>query len=302
MSETLLNIKNLSIYYHLQDHIIKAVDEVDLEINDDEVFGIVGESGSGKSTLCMGILRMISPPGKIITGHIQFRDMSLLSLSDEEFRKVLWNEISYIPQGSMNSLNPIMRIRDQFYDVYTDHEEQYPNKVVIEHIKELLSKIHLNPRVLDKFPHELSGGMRQRVCIALAMLLKPKLIIADEPTSALDVISQRAVLESIIEIRKKLGASVILVGHDMALQAQVSDRMGIMYSGHLVEIGSTIDLFKEPVHPYTQRLISSVPSIQKKQDFHQLAQIIMNNGEKYVFKTGFKMKEIKPGHYVAEYI
>jgi peptide/nickel transport system ATP-binding protein len=301
MSETLLSIENLRIYYNIQDRIIKAVDGVDLEINENEVFGIVGESGSGKSTLCMGILRMITPPGKITTGRIQFRDSSLDSLSDEEFRKVLWKDISYIPQGSMNSLNPVIRIREQFFDVFQDHEGQGSDKAVIEHIKELLHSVHLNPDVLNKYPHELSGGMKQRVCIALAILLTPKLILADEPTSALDVISQRAVLESINEMRQKLGASVVLIGHDMALQAQMSDRMGIMFAGHFVEIGNTKDLFAEPYHPYTQRLISSVPSIQKKQDFHELAKNVITTGERLEIKTDFRMKEIKPDHYVAEY-
>lgn len=301
MKEAILTVENMRIYYYLWDRVVKAVDGVSFTLRKDEVFGLVGESGSGKTTLCMGLLRLVPPPGKIEDGHVLFDGYDLLAMSDEQLRQVRWKDISYIPQGAMSSLNPVMRIRDQFYDAVWDHEGPQPHKSLDERIESLLARVHLMPNVLTKYPHELSGGMKQRVCIALAMMLHPKIIIADEPTSALDVITQRGVLETLSEARRSVQASMILVGHDMALQAQVADRMGIMYAGSFVEIGTARDVFSDPIHPYTQRLISSIPSVRKKQDIHELGKIGLTEVEKYKYKAATELVEVKPGHFVAAY-
>jgi peptide/nickel transport system ATP-binding protein len=301
VNEAILKVEDLRVYYHTYDRLVKAVDGVSFEVRKDEVFGLVGESGSGKSTLCMGLLRLVSPPGRIEDGHVLFDGADLVAMNDEQLRRVRWKQIPFIPQGAMSALNPVMRIRDQFYDVIRDHEGSQPGGLLHERIESMLGRVQLAPNVLGKFPHELSGGMKQRVCIALAMILNPKLIIADEPTSALDVVSQRVVLETLSEVRRSQHASMILVGHDMALQAQIVDRLGVMYAGKFVEIGNVRDIFNDPIHLYTKRLTSSIPSIQKKQDIHELAGIGLTEVEKYRYKVAAQLVEVKPGHFVAQH-
>jgi len=297
--EPILAVKNMHIHYHLWDRTIRAVDGVSFEVKKDEIFGLVGESGSGKTTLCMGILCMVSPPGKFEDGEVVFAGTDLLAMEKRQLRKIRWKQLAYIPQGSMAALNPVIKVREQFYDVVWDHEGFQSRKSLDEYIVELLTKVHLDHSVLNKYPHELSGGMRQRACIALAMLLKPTLLIADEPTSALDVVSQRAVLETLAEARQSLKASVVFVGHDMALQAQLTDRMGIMYGGKFVEIGDTKEIFNNPVHAYTQRLISSIPSIHKKQDIRELAVAGFDGTGQPTYKITPELTEVRPGHFVA---
>ena len=297
--DQLLKIEGLNISYYLSDRTINAVNGVSFEIKRDEVFGLVGESGSGKSTLSKGILRLISPPGSIDSGNVYFRGKNLMALKEDEFRQLRWKDLAYIPQGSMSSLNPVMKIREQFYDVERDHLGPKSKKVMDERIIQLLTKVHLTPDVLSKYPHELSGGMKQRVCIALSIYLEPSILIADEPTSALDVISQKAVLETLLEARKRLKASMILIGHDMAIQAQVADRIAIMYDGYIVEIGTTRDIFNDPVHFYSQQLISSIPSILRKQDIHKIALAGLNRAERLKQLDIPPLTEVKPGHFVA---
>jgi oligopeptide/dipeptide ABC transporter ATP-binding protein len=190
---------------------------------------------------------------------------NILDLGDEEMRQVRWTRISLIMQGAMNSLNPVMRIKDQIADVIVQHQDQpQPPKELDERIENLLGMVGLPARAINMFPHELSGGMKQRVCIAMAMALEPDIIIADEPTSALDVVVQRVVAQTLVEVGERLGASLLLIGHDMGLQAQLVHRLGVMYAGRLAEVGDIGVMFKKPLHPYTQLLTSSLPSIKRR--------------------------------------
>ena len=188
---------------------------------------------------------------------------------------------------------------DQFADTIEDHEGKQPRNEVLERIREALERVNLPFDVARHFPHQLSGGMKQRVCIALGVILKPRLLLADEPTSALDVISQRVVLEMLSQVRKSLKASIILIGHDMALQAQLADRIGILYGGKFMEIGPVSEIFNNPEHPYTQRLISSIPSIHKKQDISALARLGLSEAEKLNYLDSTEMREVRSGHFVA---
>jgi peptide/nickel transport system ATP-binding protein len=189
-----------------------------------------------------------------------------MTLSEEEMRRSGW-PIALIPQGSMNSLNPVMRVRDQIADALRDHGAAVSRRQVAERVRDLLQSVGLRPEVAAMFPHELSGGMKQRACIAIAISLRPQVILADEPTSALDVVVQKQVMETLARVQKDLGASVILVGHDMGLVAQFVDRVGVMYAGRLVEVSPVRDIFTQPLHPYTQMLIASLPSLTQKGTF-----------------------------------
>ncbi len=301
MEKALLKVSDLSIHYLLPQATKAAVRSVTFEVYPDEVFGLVGESGSGKSTLCYGLLQLVPPPGKIVSGQVYFKDTDLLNLRGEALRKKRWSEIAFIPQGAMSALNPVMRIREQFADIIVDHNASRQQKTSLEElISTALKSVNLPGDIANKFPHELSGGMKQRVCIALAVLLNPELIIADEPTSALDVVSQRIVLEMMAQARARLKASMILVGHDMALQAQIADRIGIMFDGCLLEIGPAREIFAHPIHPYTRRLIASIPSIHKKQEIHALAQETLEDIEKHTSRDFARLVEVKPGHWVAQ--
>ncbi|MEZ4617966.1 MAG: ABC transporter ATP-binding protein [Caldilineaceae bacterium] len=259
-----LQVENLRVYYWTARGPVKAVDDVSFTINRNERFGFIGESGCGKTTTIMAILRLIKRPGKIESGKILLNGDDIAAIDNEAMRQTRWSRISLIPQGAMNSLNPVMRVRDQIADTITTHKGQVANNVLRTEIASLLDMVELPAKVADMYPHELSGGMKQRVCIAMATALEPELIIADEPTSALDVVVQKAVMQTLIGVQERLRASVILIGHDMGLTAQVLDRVGVMYAGKLVEVADTRDLFKTPRHPYTQALISSLPSIQQK--------------------------------------
>ncbi len=264
MNHTVLKIEDLRVYYWTQRGPVKAVDGINLTVNRGETFGIVGESGCGKSTTAMSILRLIKPPGSTEGGRIMLDGLDLLSLEEEEMRKVRWRRISLVPQGAMNSLNPVMRIKNQIADVITTHEGPQPRRESEERVRELLSMVGLPGKVYNMYPHELSGGMKQRVCIAMAIALSPQLIIADEPTSALDVVVQRVVTQTLMDVQRRLEASLMLIGHDMGLQAQLVDRLAIMYAGKIAEIGKVNEIYKKPLHPYTQSLIASVPSLKEK--------------------------------------
>ncbi len=259
-----LQVENLSVYYWTGRGPVKAVDDISFTINRNERFGFIGESGCGKTTTIMAILRLIKRPGKIESGRILLNGDDIVAIDKEAMRQTRWNRISLIPQGAMNSLNPIMRVRDQIADTILTHKGTVANSVLRAEITSLLDMVELPAKVADMYPHELSGGMKQRVCIAMATALEPELIIADEPTSALDVVVQKAVMQTLIGVQERLGSSMILIGHDMGLTAQVLDRVGVMYAGKLVEVSNTRDLFRTPRHPYTQALISSLPSIQQK--------------------------------------
>jgi peptide/nickel transport system ATP-binding protein len=267
MNQLLLDVKDIRVHYESLRGAYKVVDGVDVSIYRNEIFGIAGESGCGKSTLVEGILRLIEPPGHIKSGQALFYafghdqpPIDLVQLQGEALRTIRWKHLSYIPQGSMNSLNPVMRIEEQMIDVMMTHGA-VNQETARERVHDLLYTVGISTEAARAYPHQLSGGMKQRVCIAMAMLLTPELVIADEPTTALDVNVQRAVLEMIAEIKLRTGATVIFVSHDMAVHAELVDRLAIMYAGEVVEVGSVYDIFERPQHPYSQRLISSIPTL-----------------------------------------
>jgi oligopeptide/dipeptide ABC transporter ATP-binding protein len=259
-----LEVRDLRVYYHTPRGAAKAVDGVSFDLRQAERIGLVGESGSGKTTIALALMRMIRPPGKIEGGSVLMDGVDLLAQSEEGMRRLRLKSIAMVAQGAMNSLNPVLRVREQFADALRDHGERLSKAQLDERIGDLLSRVGLNTGVADMFPHELSGGMKQRVCIAIAICMNPKVILADEPTSALDVVVQRQVMETLRNVQTELRASVILVGHDMGLMAQAVDRLGVMYAGTLAELSDVPSIFADPLHPYSQLLIASLPSLDKK--------------------------------------
>jgi peptide/nickel transport system ATP-binding protein len=241
---------------------VRAVDDISLRVHKNEIYGLAGESSSGKTTFIKTIAAAIRPPLKVIGGSIRysFLDRDIYRLDRAALSAIRWRHLSYIPQGSMNVLNPVRRVRESFSDFALPHmavPRQQFSEAVIAHLK----RLQLAPGVLDAYPHELSGGMRQRVTIALATVCRPDFIIADEPTTALDVVVQKSVLELIREAQREIGSSMIFVTHDMAVHANISDRLGVMYAGRLVEEAPTAGMLKAPKHPYTKHLIGSLPRI-----------------------------------------
>ena len=269
--EVLLDIRDLEVHFETRRGIARAVNKVDLILYKGERFGLVGESGSGKTTLILALLRMIKTPGLIAGGSATLDDgTNLIQLNREQVRQARLKRVAMVPQGAMNSLNPVMRIGDQLMLTMREHavEEQPPPKTEqMERAIELLDRVGLKPEVARLYPHELSGGMKQRACIAQAISLNPQLILADEPTSALDVVVQRQIMQTLRQLQHQLNATVLLVGHDMGLMAQFAERVGIMYGGKLVEVGRVEEIFHNPQHPYTQLLISSIPSFETKGEF-----------------------------------
>ena len=268
-AQTLMEIKDLRIWYRTTRGNAQAVDGVDLTFKRNEVFGLAGESGCGKTTLARGILGMTKLPGFVESGEaIYYRSVSdsssvgrdLLTMPAREMRQYRWRDIAYIPQGAMNVLSPVTRIEKQILDAIYEHSEMSKEEARAR-MFECLEMVGLETTVARMYPHELSGGMKQRVTIAAAISLRPGLIIADEPTTALDVNVQQVILQELKEITGQLGLTLIYVTHDMAVHAEMADRMGIMYSGQIVEVAPVIETFKEPLHPYTQGLISSIPVI-----------------------------------------
>ena len=262
--DLVLDVRDLRVHYATPAGDVIAVNGVSFGVRRGEILGLVGESGCGKSTVAMALLRLIQPPGRVVSGRVLLNGTDLLALREPQLRQVRWQQIALIPQGAMNSLNPVMRVRDQLADAIETHEGRKSARDLKWRIMEALATVGLPARVYDLFPHELSGGMKQRVCIAMAVVLNPALIIADEPTSALDVVVQRVVAQTLIDVKQRLNVSMILIGHDMGLQAQLVDRVAVMYAGNIVEIAPVAAAFAEPLHPYTQLLISSIPSIRER--------------------------------------
>jgi len=262
-----LDVRELRVNYHTSQGPIQAVNRVSFFLKPGERLGLVGESGSGKSTTALSLMRLIQSPGVIEDGEVLLDGTDLLRLSEEEMRQRRFADIALIPQGAMNSLNPVMKVGEQLRDTVRAHTLTESRSALDARIQGVLESVDLEADVMEAFPHELSGGMKQRVCIAMSILLSPKVIIADEPTSALDVVVQRQVMETLGRVQNELGAAVILVGHDMGLMAQFVDRIGVMYGGKLVEVGPVRDIFKDPLHPYTQLLIGSLPTLESKEIF-----------------------------------
>ena len=271
-----LQVHNLRVHYDTPSGVVQAVDSVSFSLEAGERFGLVGESGSGKTTLAMALLRMIKPPGQIESGQVWLDGQDVLALSGEEMRKLRLAGIALVAQGSMNSLNPVTRIRRQLLDGVKDHPagsngtDNGTNAAKLSRreqeafVHDLLARVGLEPQVADMYPHELSGGMKQRVCIAMAISMRPKVIIADEPTSALDVVVQMQIMETLRRVQEEVGAAVLLVGHDMGIMAQFVDRVGVMYAGKLVEVSPVREIFSRPLHPYARLLIECLPSLEVK--------------------------------------
>jgi oligopeptide/dipeptide ABC transporter ATP-binding protein len=259
-----LEVRDLRVHYATPLGDVIAVNGVSFDVQRGEILGLVGESGCGKSTVAMATLRLVQPPGRIVSGQVLLNGTNVLELNERQLSQVRWRDIALIPQGAMNSLNPVMRVKDQIGDAIETHEGKQPSKVLRERILDILGTVGLHSRVNELFPHELSGGMKQRVCIAMAIALNPSLIIADEPTSALDVVVQRVVAQTLLDVKKRLNVSMILIGHDMGLQAQLVDRIAVMYAGNIAEITPVDAAFNAALHPYTQLLIASIPSIKER--------------------------------------
>ena len=263
-SRVVLRVQDLRVHYHTPRGPVRAVEGVGFELRSGERLGLVGESGSGKSTTAMALMQLIRPPGRIEGGRVELDELELLSLSEEEMRGMRFSRISLIPQGVMNSLNPVMRVGAQIADTIEAHEERPDREALQERVRRLLALVELDPATARMYPHELSGGMKQRVGMAIAVALRPQVIIADEPTSALDVVVQKRVMDTLFRVQQELDAAVILVGHDMGLMAQCVDRIGVMYAGRLAELGPVQSLLEEPLHPYTRMLVESLPSLERK--------------------------------------
>jgi peptide/nickel transport system ATP-binding protein len=239
---------------------VRAVDNVSLEVGKGEFLGIVGESGCGKSTLLFAISRLLSPPAEIASGSVVFKGTDMVGLSESELRHVRWRDFSVVMQSAMNALNPVMTIAAQLKDAIEAHERSSAS-MIHTRSEEVLRLVGIDPVHLDSYPHQLSGGMRQRAMIAMALVFRPDLVIMDEPTSALDVVAQRSLMLQIKELQRRIGFAAVFVTHDMSLVSHFSDRLAVMYAGQVVEIGRTRAIFAEPKHPYTQGLMASFPSI-----------------------------------------
>ena len=254
-----ISIENLTTRYNTSDGLVHALEDVSFTIDKGESIGIAGESACGKSTLGLSIIQMISN-GKIYSGKIQFDGKSLLDVPDDEFNKTIrWKEISMVFQGAMNSLDPVFSIQQQFEEVLKQHNFEGDSK---QSILQSLNSVNLDESVLKKFPHELSGGMKQRVVIAMALILKPKFVIADEPTTALDVLIQAQIV-NLFKKLKKDGQSFMIISHDLAVLSEVAEKIGIMYGGQMIEFGTSEEIFLEPKHPYTKGLLESIPVLSK---------------------------------------
>jgi peptide/nickel transport system ATP-binding protein len=263
----ILRVEDLVVSYYTDMGRARALDNVSFTLESGMKMGMVGESGSGKSTLALAMMRMIKPPGRIEGGKVIVGGTDLQSLDDEGMRKARLSKIAYIPQGAMNSLNPVTRIGEQMVDAIKSHLSGESRKAINDRCVWALKSVDLDPSVFHMYAHELSGGMKQRVCIAIGILLRPQVIIADEPTSALDVVTQRQVMETIDKVQDDIGAAVILIGHDMGLMAQTMDRVAVMYAGRLVEVATVREMFTDPKHPYSQALIASLPTLDNRGQF-----------------------------------
>lgn len=259
--EPLLSIEDLRVEYLSPRGAVRAVDGVSLSIRPGEVIGLAGESGSGKSTIAQAILRILQPPAVITGGNVFFEGKDVLSMTDDELEKFRWDEVSMVFQSAMNALNPVMTIGDQIIDAIKAHEKSVSDRAARERAAEMLEIVGIEKTRIDSYPHQLSGGMRQRAVIAIALVLNPPLMIMDEPTTALDVVVQREIMAKIGELKEQLGFSILFITHDLSLLVEISDRIAIMYAGQIIEMADARELFENPLHPYTQGLMNSFPSL-----------------------------------------
>ena len=258
--EPIVELRQLAVEYGVGERSVRAVDGIDLTIHAGEIVGLAGESGCGKSTVANAVMQILRPPAYIAGGSILFRGDDLVSKRREELRRYRWRNISMVFQSAMNSLNPVMRVGSQFVDMMRAHEH-ISKKAALERAAELLEVVGIDPRRVRAYPHELSGGMRQRVIITMALALEPELLIMDEPTTALDVVVQREILQQVQDLQQKLGFAVLFITHDLSLLIEFADRIAIMYAGEIVETAPSAHLRAEPQHPYTRGLLDSFPPL-----------------------------------------
>ena len=294
-----LDVNNLKVHYFTQFGIVKAVDDVSFSLAKNKSIGIVGESGCGKSTLGAALLRSVPFPGKIVGGQIILDTQNITNLSDTEFdRKIRWKEISMIFQGALNKLDPVFTVGSQMKEILRQHG--YPRDD-FNVISDSLESVLLEPTITKKYPHELSGGMKQRVAIAMALLLNPRILIADEPTTSLDVMVQSQIINLLKKLKKDRNMSIVFISHDLGVISEVSETIAIMYRGQIVESGKSYDIYKKPKHPYTEKLVTSIPSlkgegnIQLKPDKESEAiETLENSHESIVRETGCKYLDSCP--------
>lgn len=266
----MMKIENLTAQYQTITGPVVSVKDVDFTIEDNEIFGIAGESGCGKSTLLKVLYDTLQYPLEVVKGRVvlEYKDLDgePRTLETGRIKEAWWNAVSYVPQAAMSVLNPVYRIEDQFYELFRRHRRGHSHAEMRRRVTEYLGELSLPGDILTAFPHQLSGGMRQRVVIAMATFLHPSVIFADEPTTALDVVVQKSILMMLMDLQKRMKNTLVIVSHDMGVHYQITNRMGIMYSGSMVELGDTNDLFESPAHPYTQMLIGALPKVGDRAD------------------------------------
>jgi len=259
--DPILSVRGLSVEYVTVSGPVRAVEDITIEVYPGEFLGIVGESGSGKSTLLFAVTQLLSPPARIAGGEVLFTGKDLVALSEQQLRHLRWRDFSVVMQSAMNALNPVLSLSAQMRDVCEAHTG-LSRAQITERSSEVLRLVGIDPIHLRSYPHQLSGGMRQRAMIAMALLFSPQLVVMDEPTSSLDVVAQRSLMIQIKRLQVQLGFAVVFVTHDMSLISRVSDRLGVMYAGRIVELGRTRTVFDRPLHPYTRGLLDAFPSIE----------------------------------------
>ena len=259
-AEALVEVHGLTVEYGIGERVVRAVDNVDLTIRRGEILGIAGESGCGKTTLANAVMQILRPPARIAGGQILFDGVDVTAKNREQLRRFRWRNVSMVFQSAMNALNPVMRVGDQFVDMMRAHE-RISKRAAMKQAGDLLDLVGIDRRRVRAYPHELSGGMRQRVVIAMALALNPELIIMDEPTTALDVVVQREILQQITALQEELGFAVLFITHDLSLLLELADRIAIMYAGEIVEEAPAATIHASPLHPYTQGLMNSFPPL-----------------------------------------
>jgi len=255
-----LEIKELITHYSTTEGTVRAVDDVSFDVGDGEIVGLAGESGCGKTTVALSIMRLLPQGGRIIKGKVLLEGEDLTSKTDSEMNRIRWKKISIVFQGAMNALNPVLRVGDQISEAIVE-KEMTSKAEALKRVNELFELVGLDTSRIKDYPHEFSGGMRQRVMIAMALACNPRIVILDEPVTALDVIVQGKILDLVKDLQKKLNLAVILITHDLSVIAEICDKAAIMYAGKIVEYGQILDIYKNPKHPYTEGLISAFPSI-----------------------------------------
>ncbi|MFX1506458.1 MAG: ABC transporter ATP-binding protein [Promethearchaeota archaeon] len=311
-----LRVEDLKVYYCMKRGECRAVEDISFTIAKGDSVGLVGESGCGKSTVAFALLRMLPFPGEIMGGHIYFEDEDLVEYTEEEMRQFRWKKMSMVFQGAMNALNPIIKVKDQITEAIMQHDLEISKAEAEERVRELFKMVGIDPDRVSHYPFEFSGGMKQRSMIVMALACNPEFIIADEPTTALDVTVQAQIMELLRSLAKELNITLLLITHDLSVVAETCEKVIIMYAGKIVESGTVTELFQTPMHPYSQGLIASIPSIEKSHD-QTLASIpgqppnLLNPplGCRFHPRCDFAQsmcqtddppaEELKPGHIVA---